>query len=223
MISKRDKVEKYILGVMDDIGELIKNDDNKLRYQKLFKGMSDAEFNEFMIALKDNKTQISVILPNHITKFTTNDAMAFAKKRNVKIFSRVRFCDPHTGREYLTKYEMMILTLPVRRLSQYLFHKISLPDGDSHTNPVTGQVIPPDKGAALSAIETSVLASKGLTTSIVELLRIRAGDMAAYRAMKYTIEENGKVSLKDIPMTGRPRSSITVSRYLNALGISSNI
>ena len=192
---------------------------NVERYEHMFSHMSDVTFDAFMHALLDKKTQISAILPNDSTTVTTNDAVALAKKRNVPVFSKVRFHDVTTGRPYLTKYPMLILTLPIRRLSQYLFHKISLPDGDSHVNPITGQVIPPDKGAALSMIETQVLASKGLSTSIIELLKIRAGDMNAYRAMKYTIEEQGEVSINDIPLTGRPRSAITAERYFHAMGL----
>jgi len=222
MTNKREKVETYIVELMSQIDKKF-GSKNGERWKKLFKSMSTKEFDDFMHALKNKDTQIDALLPNSTTHITTNDVIDLAKKRKVPIFSKVYFHDMHTGRKYLTKYEMLILTLPVRRLSQYLFHKISLPDGDNHVNPVSGQVIPPDKGASLSAIETSVLASKGLETSIIELLKIRGGDMNSYRAMKYTIEEQGEVSMADIPLTGRPRSAITAGRYLHAMGINSNL
>lgn len=219
MNSKRAKVEEYIIKLMTQIDQF--GCHNLTRYKKFFSSMSDERFDAFMHALRNNQTQISAILPNDIANITTNDVVELANKRNVKIFSKVQFHDMHTGRPYTTKYEMLILKLPIRRLSQYLFHKISLPDGDNHINPVSGQVIPPDKGAALSAIETQVLASKGLSISIIELLKIRAGDNNAYRSMKFTIEETGNVSMKDIPLTGRPQSVITLQKYLHAMSINS--
>ena len=221
MNNKRAEIELYILKLAKDIDKW--GGTNHSRYTDLFAKMDNVKFDAFMHALKEGKTQISMILPNNIAHVTTNDVIDMAKKRKVPMFSKIYFHDMHTGRKYLTKYEMMVLKLPIRRQSQYLFHKISLPDGDAHINPVSGQVIPPDKGAALSAIETQVLASKGLSTSIIELLKIRAGDVKAYQAMKYTIEEQGDVSLADIPLTGRPRSAITVQKYFHAIGIDSTI
>ena len=221
MNDKRARIETYILNLAKDVDKF--GGTNHARYTALFSKMDNNKFDAFMHALRDGKTQISMILPNNTSHVTTNDVIDLAKKRKVKMFSKIWFHDMHTGRKYLTKYEMMVLKLPIRRQSQYLFHKISLPDGDSHINPVTGQVIPPDKGAALSAIETQVLASKGLKTSIIELLKIRAGDVKAYQAMKYTIEEQGDVSMSDIPLTGRPRSAITASKYFHALGVDINI
>lgn len=220
-MNRREQVEKYIIDLMKQIDEFGSN--NAGRYIKMFSAMTDDDFDRFMKALRDGHTQINTILPNNIAHINTNKVIDLAKKRKVPIFERITFSDMHTGRLYKTRYEMMVLTLPVRRLSQYLFHKISLPESDAHINPVTGQVIPPDKGAALSAIETQVLASKGLEASVIELLKIRAGDINAYQSMKYSIEENGEVSMADIPLTGRPRSVITTQRYLHAMGIESSL
>ena len=192
---------------------------NVLRYTKLFESMSDKTFHSYMESIRDKKIQLDVIIPNGTDKLTTNNLVDLAKRRNVQLFSRVFMYDPHTNRKYLTKYPMMVITVPIRRLSQYLFHKISLPDSDTHINPITGQVFSPDKGAALSAIETHVLASKNLSTSIVELIKLRAGDLNAYRTMKYTIEENGRVSLDEIPMTNQPRSVVTARNYFHGMMI----
>ena len=118
---------------------------------------------------------------------------------------------------------MMIIKLPIRRLAQYLFHKISLPEGDNHINPTSGQVIAPDKGSALSAIETQILASKGLNMSVLEMIKIRGGDNNAYISMKHAIEETGSTSMSEIPMKGQARSVTTVQCYFHSLGLDSNI
>ena len=218
-MTKREQIESYITKLMNQMDP---SGVNAEKYAKLFKSMSNAKFDEYMHALKNKDTQLSVQLPNILTKITTNSVVEIAKKRKVPIFSKVILQDPHTHRSYTSKYPMMILNLPVRRLSQYLFHKISLPEGDRKINPVSGQVIPPDKGAALSAIETQILASKGLESSVIELIRVRAGDLSAYRSFKHQIEESGEAALSEVPMAPSPRSAITAARYLHAIGINAN-
>ncbi len=220
MNSRRQRVEQYIIEMMQNFDAF--GGVNVSHWKQFFSSLSDDDFDNFMQALRDKKTRLNVVLPNASSTITVNAVVDLAKKYDVNLFSRVYLHDMHTGRKYLTKYPMMILKLPVRRLSQYLFHKISLPDGDRHINPVTGQVIPPDKGAALSSIETQILASKGLEVSILELIKIRSGDMNSYNALKFNIEENGSATMADLPLQGRPRSTITAGRFLHGMMISSN-
>lgn len=220
MNSRRQRVEQHVITMMQNFDRF--GGKNTERWQKFFTSLSDDDFDNFMQALRDKKTRLNVVLPNTTSTITTNDVIRLAKEYNVDVFSRIYLHDMHTGRKYLSKYPMMVIKLPVRRLSQYLFHKISLPDGDRHINPVTGQVIPPDKGAALSSIETQILASKGLEVSILELIKIRSGDMNSYNALKFNIEEHGEASMANLPLQGRPRSVITASRFLHGMMIESN-
>ena len=220
MASKRDKFESSVYELMDSFDPTGKNSEY---YKKLFSKMSATDFDNYVKALRDGKTQLSVQLPNSISKITLDDVIKIAEKYKTPIFSKVKYHDIHTERLYTTKYPMLILDMPIRRLSQYLHHKISLPEGDSRINPISGQVISPDKGATLSMVETQVLVSKGLDTSILELIKMRAGDLSAYRSIKHTIEESGEVSLKDVPLTGQPRSAISVKKFLRGMMIDTNL
>ncbi len=220
MSDNRTKVEKYIYTVMNEIDPSGNNAD---RYKKLFESMNGTKFDQFMHNLKEGKIQLHVIIPNNSPNITANTAVDLAKKRNVPLFSKIQFNDLATGRKYFSKYPALIIPLPVRRLSQYLFHKISLPDSDSKINPITGQVIAPDKGATLSNIEIQILAGKGLKSSIIELIKLRGGDLNGYKALKYAIESDSSVSMNDIPLDNKPRSVITTNRYLHGMMIDSNI
>lgn len=220
-MNKRDKVEAYVIKLMKQVDQYGGN--NAERYMELFADMNNAKFDLFMQNLKDGNTQLYVVLPNMSDDMNVDEAMELAKKRKVEIFSRIYFRDISTGRKYLTKYKFLVVKLPVRRLSQYLFHKISLPEGDRHINPVSGQVIRPDKGAALSSIEVQILASKGLESSIIELVKTRGGDTNAYNALKYQLEEEGVSSLAELPMENKPRSVTTTSLFLRSLGLSNNL
>lgn len=217
----RKEAEDYILTLMSDFDKFGGN--NVKRYTDLFSKLDNKQFDDFMHYISEGKSQLNVMIPNAKSTLNVQELIELAKQRDVNLFSKVIFHDPATNRKYKTAYKMMIIKSPIRRLSQYLFHKISLPESDTHTNPLTGQVIPPDKGAAFSAIETQVLASKGLSTSIIEMIKMRSGDMSAYHSMKYQIEENGEVSIKDVPMGNQPRSAITLANYFHGMMIDASI
>ncbi len=220
MSQRRIDAEAYIIKLMNDIDKTGANADY---YAAKFDKMSTTEFDKYMKALRDGGTQLYSIMPNSTAKITTNSAIALAKKRKVTLFSRIWYNDLQTGRRFLSKYPVLVLPLPVRRVSQYLFHKLSLPDSDKKVNPITGQVIAGDKGAALSNVETQMLASKGLKTSIVELLKLRGGDVRGYYSMKQLIETTGSASFNDIDLTNKPRSVVTTGRYLHGMMIETDM
>ncbi len=196
---------------------------NTTRYKDMFSAMTDKKFDNYMIALRDGKTNLFMYFGNITDKVTMNELIAIAKKRKIKLFERLNMYDPDLGRQYKTKHEFMVLTCSIRRLSQYIAHKISLPESDTKVNPTTGQVIPPDKGAKISMIETSILVSKGLDKSAVELLKIRGGDITAYQAAKLQIEESGSANFEELPLENRPRSVVTANIFLASLGVEANL
>src|SRR5574343_74968 len=123
MNKKRSNVENYILDLAEQFDQF--GGSNVDRYKKMFMSMDDDQFDKFMHALRDGNTQLSIILPNN-SNISTNSVIDLAKTRDISLFEKVFLHDPHTKRRYKTKYPMMIITIPVRRLSQYLFNKISL-------------------------------------------------------------------------------------------------
>ena len=221
MNAKRKKAETYILTLMKDID---KSGKNTQRYKDIFSKMSDKQFDIYMKAMRDGSTNLFMYFENGTEdNITMNDIIAIAEKRKVKVFEKLKLYDNILDRWYESEYNAMIINVSVRRLSQYIAHKISLPESDTNVNPVSGQVIREDKGAKMSMIETAVLGSKGLTTTATELIKVRGGDTMAYQAAKNQMETTGKLNLGIIPMENRPRSAITAKVYLLALGIDSNI
>lgn len=220
MTPKRKKVQAYILTMVNEID---KTGANQKYYEERFKSLSDKQFDSWMRDIRDKKTVLSIFTGSDDRNIGMNKLVALAKKRKVKLFERIRIVDKFTGKPYLSKYEAMILQLPIRRLSQYIAHKISLPESDTNTNPATGQVIPPDKGAKLSMVETAILGAKGLDKTAIELLKVRGGDLTAYYGAKYQIEEEGNLTLESVPLENRPRSVITANILLQSIGIDTNL
>lgn len=217
----RKKMEKYVIDLMNEMdpsGKSVKH------WTEVFKKMSDKDFFAWVKKIERGEAQLTMYRKNMDKALNMNQLLDLAKKRGVKLFQKYVTVDRDTGRPYTSAKDAMLLDLPVRRLSQYLAHKRSLPDGDQHINPISGQVIPPDKGAKLTGVELQILASKsGLNPAILELAKIRGGDTTAYADAKNQIEETGEVSMNDIDMSGRPRSAITAGIYLRCAGIDNNL
>lgn len=220
MNKKRMKVQEYILKLMSDVDSTGRNSEY---YQERFAEMTDKKFDTWMRAIRDKKEVLAVFMGAGDRKVSMNELISLAKSRKVKVFEKIRIQDKFTKKPFLSKYNAMILQLPIRRLSQHIAHKISLPESDTHVNPATGQVIPPDKGAKLSMVEATILGAKGLEITAIELMKVRGGDLAAYYAAKYQIEEEGSLSIESLPLENRPRSAVTAKILFQAIGIDTNI
>jgi len=216
---KRKKVEKFII---DSIKKIDPNENTKF-YKDFFASLSDKKFDEFMNALKDNKEQLFIQLPNLKKSITNDKILEIAEDIGVEIFKKLKFKDNFTNRKFTTPYKFLILEIPARRVIQYLLHKISIPESDKKIDVMTGQVIKPDKGAKLSLIETQILLNKGLKKSIIELLKYRGGDVNSYQELKNRIDDKGKVNLDEIESDSLPRSEVTLDVLLKCIHINSNL
>lgn len=217
--AKRKKVENFII---NNIKKIDPNENVKF-YKDFFSSLSDKKFDEFMIALKNNETQLFIQLPNLKKSITNEKILEIADDIGVDSFKKIRFKDNSTKRKFLTPFKFLILEIPIRRVIQYLFHKISIPESDKKTDVMTGQVIKPDKGAKLSLIETQILLNKGLKKSIIELLKYRGGDVNSYQEFKNKIDTNGSIKLDEIESESLPRSEIIVDILFKCIHIGSNL
>jgi hypothetical protein len=176
-----------------------------------------------MEGMKEGRIKLILYVPNLKLNLKMKNIFEVSHDLNMELFERVRLWDSTTNRYYLTPQKYPILLLPVRRLKQYLMDKISVSESDTKIDSFTGQVVKPDKGSSISSVEMQTILSKGLKTSISELIRVRGGDLGAYAAFKSQLEEIGSVSLNEIPDDSRARSSVILSTYLKAMHIDNNL
>lgn len=217
-MAKRQAVEKYIIA---SIGKI--DMDNANRYKKLFKSMSDKKFELFINSLKTQKTNLHVYLPNMIKNISNTDLYNLAEGFGISTFERIQFQDNNTGATYYSNHKYHILKLPVRRVKQYLKHKIALPKGDSHISRLSGQVIKPDRGARITLIETYLLVSRGLEDSILEFIKVRGGDLQAYQEFKNKLLSTGSVYLSELDSGSQPRSVLVADSLLKGIHIDTGL
>lgn len=218
---KRKQVQDFVL---DIIATQDPSGYNTKVYEDFFAGLSDEAFDQWMKTLRDNpNAKMTLLVPPFKVVISIENSFKTAKKLGVEVLERLKLWDPVSKRYTVTPEKYFILKLPVRRLKQYLMDGLSVPDSDKRLNPLTDQVVKPDKGSAISFPQAQMIAEKGLTTVLHEMMTIRGGDLQAYAKLKSEIEETGDSDTSVMQGTAGVKSATTLRAFLNAMHLSTNI
>ena len=219
--DKKKKIIEYLvklMKVMDPSGI------NAKRWSDKLTTMGDKEFDTFMNLLRDKKYQISMTMPNMSgMNVEVPRLLAAAKMAGVKIFHKLWLQDDVTGEKYLTNDEYPVLCVSVRRMEQFLDKKLSVPNSDTAIDGLTGQVSGRDKALSITTPEIQVWTARGLSTTLMELMRIRGGDINAYGEYKRQLEETGACELASIDPNSRTRTSVMMGVLLKGMHLENNI
>ncbi len=222
MTPKRQKTEKYII---EYINKLMPDKSNEPLYVEMFSKMSDNEFEEFIRELKVGTKYLIIVCPN-FSKVSLNVErnLKIAKELGINFFQRIWFPATKESPKYLSPIPYMIVDLPIRRQSQLLDKKMSVPEDQNTVDILTGQPAGKSKGAKISYPELQVLAAMGLDNSVVELIKMRGGDTGGYRALDMSLKKTGHVDLNVINQyaTG-VESTRTLKTYLTGAHLQSTI
>lgn len=221
MNAKRKKVQDFVLKIISTQDPSMYN--TKV-YKEFFEKMSDQEFDVWMKTLRDNPhSKMKLLVPPFKVVLDMEACFKTAKLLGVEMLERLRLWDSVNKRYCLTPEKYFILKLPVRRLKQYLLDGLSVPDSDKRLNPLTDQVVKPDKGSAISYPQAQMIAEKGLEKTLHELITIRGGDLEAYSKMKSEIEETGTSDTSVMEGTSGVKSVQTLRSLLNAMHLETNL
>lgn len=216
MTDKRKKTQEYILSNMKKL-----SDKNYERYKELFDRMSDKQFDDFMKRLRDKKEVLTFYTANMVDHVDIPTLIQVAKDCGLELFERIRMWDEPTQSYYLTPNKYCILQLVVRRMSQFVDHKLSVAEGDTKIDLLTGQVVKPDKAGSISQVEIQTLYARGLHNTILELIKYRGGDVVAFSEYKRELEELGKTTVSRD--TGSVvRSAVILDVLFSGMHIESN-
>lgn len=218
--AKRAKIEARVLQIMTDLDPA---GDNTKRWKAFFASMNDSKFAEFMEMLRTKKYQLNIVMPNMKKTIKIPDLIKAAKDLGLKLAHRLWLTDKITGRKYLTNEEHLVLNLPVRRAQQEWDKKLSVPSRDKTIDSLTGQVMGDDKACSLSAPEIQSLGVRGLKNTMIELIRVRGGDVTAYGDFKRQQQETGRATLQSLSPNTRVRSADIAKVLLRGMMLESNI
>ncbi len=221
MNAKRDKTQKFIL---EYINKIAPGDYNQGLYKDLFKRMTDKEFHEFMLKIKNKELTISIIVPvGGKVKIDVKRNMKIAKELGYEFFQHL-IIGPKGNKNdgtYIPKYKtpnkFLVYDMTVRRASQLLTKGISVGTDNNVMDMTTGQVTSDSKAAKITKPELELLVGMGLDKSVKELMTVRGGDLGLAKAADASANRFGKISQDVIEPYGTGVvSSKTMNAFYNA-------
>ena len=193
--------------------------------EQIFPGLSDKQFDEWMAAIKEGKDFIGITIPNFSdVKVTTKNNIAVAKEMGVEFYQRIWMVDKETGKRYLSNIKYPVFYLPARRQIQMVTSKISIASDNTHVDDLTDQPVGDSKAGSFSYPETLNIVGRGLNKVGEEFLKVRGGDLETYRVYQQSLIDTGYVSYNQLaPIRSRAKATLTLSKFLKAMHIDSNL
>ena len=222
--AKRKEMENLIYKVFSTLDP---SEVNTNKYKSMFSNMNDSQFDKFFKNLFDNEELYLVLdIVNYERDLTIENIEAAAKVLDIPLMEKVAmpFVNGNTDNPVLTKYEVPVGYLHIKRMQQILSKKNTTSTDISSRSALTGQVVNKDKNARESDAETFSLVTLGAENSLRELLGGRADDMTMKTEMYSEISKKGYVSLDELTNNVENKTTLnTVDTYLLGCGIKSDL
>lgn len=221
-MTKRKEAEAFIISYVEKITP---NTENGNIYRNIFKAMNDKDFDAFITDIETGKKNIAVIVPNFSkAKLSVERNLQIAKELGHNFFQRIWIEGKGDLPTYLTPNPYLIFDLPVRRASQLLTKKISVPKHNRVIDALTGQPTGESKGAKISYPELQVCAAMGLDNTMVELMKYRGGDARGHAALNGMLSRYGQANQNTLSgYASGVESTRTVKTFLLAAHLKSTL
>ena len=201
---------------------------NSEKYREMFKDMSDAAFFKFFEEniFNDDYSCLTLDTVDYERDLTIQQVQDSADYLKVPLFEKMilPFANMDTNNPVVTKYEVPVGYIHIKRVQQLLFKKNSTSTDISQRSALTGQVTAKDKNGRQSDTENFALLALNSEHILKELMGPRADDMAMKQEMYAQISKKGFVSLEELPNNVDNKTTLnTLDVYLMGMGIKSDL
>lgn len=222
--AKRKQIESVIY---DTFSALDPSEINTDKYKAMFSKMSDSQFDTFLKNLfKDEDQYLILDVVDYENSLKMEYVEKAAKVIGVPLFEKVAmpYIDKNTDTPIVTKYEVPVGYVHMKRMQQILSKKNTTSTEISSRSPLTGQVVGRDKNARDSDQENFALVTLGSENSLRELLGPRSDDPVMKLQMYNEIAKKGYVSINELTDKVENKTTLnTVDAYLIGMGIKSDL
>ena len=225
--ERREKITKLVASVMAKLDPPAKGQeqgDNEKFWTDLLTGFTDEQFGQFIRMIKNKKASLYITMPNMTKSLKINNLVAAADSLGLPLSHRLWLPDKtRPGKKYLTNEKYLVLELPIRRAQQEWDKKLSVPSRAKKVDALTGQVVGDDRACAISSPEIQALNVRGLPNTMMEIVKVRGGDVHAYSDFNRQLMENGQASLSKLDPRSRARSATIAHVLLESMLIANNL
>lgn len=222
MKGNRKAAEDLCLSI---IAEIVPDGSQVPIYKAMFSRMSDKEFDEFITRLENKEERLSIISPNFSkSPPTTENNLKIAKKLGHNFFTQLEYEGTNGNPTHITPIYYMTVDLPVRRASQLLIKKASIPKNQDTIDTLTGQPTGESKGAKISYPELQLCMAMELDASMTELMTARGGDLKKRSAYIGFLNKFGSVSQSQLKnYSSGVLSTITLKTMFTCIHLRNNL
>ena len=210
-MTRREEVTKYVL-------ESVKI--SKTTYDivsKFFNDMTDKEYHNFWLDVRDKKTNLSFIIPQE-EKHDESVLFKWLNKLGVNPFQKLTYVDKD-GLEYTSPKPTLVIYGTVKRAAQTQDKKVSIPVGNK-INSLTGQPTGESLSAKFTLPEAFIHLGYGSRYVPNEFVNARGGDLGMAAALDKLLYTQGSASMEEL----RPYSTKNVTtKSLKAYFLASHL
>ncbi|MMZ42356.1 hypothetical protein D1872_38780 [compost metagenome] len=226
IISKqvRKEMEELVYNVFDKLDPSKTNGD---KYREMFGKMSDNEFKSYFEYMFENENQYLILdTVDYERDISMENIEAAAKVIGVPLFEKVIM--PHinmdTNQPVLTKYEVPVGYVPIKRMQQTLAKKNTTSTEAATRSALTNQVVGKDKNARGSDTENFAMVTINAENNLREFLGPRSDDMVMKNEMHSSIAQKQFVSLNSLTNNVANKTTLNaVDVQLIAMGVKSDL
>lgn len=195
--GNRAEATKFAVAMLAKTTPGTKNSED---WAKRFAAMSDREFDTLMHELMEGRTNLFVTMPTFQKEGSveTRTLMSVGKELGHDFFQRIWVESDDHQSSYLSPVPYLVVDIPVRRVSQTLTKKMSVPDNSRVIDTLTGQPTGESKGAKISWPELQLTSAMGLDKTLVELVKYRGGDIRGYVALSGMLSKFGTANIDSL-------------------------
>lgn len=222
MSKNRKAAEDFIIKY---IAKLLPGTSNSITYKDYFASLNDKQFDQFMQDLESGDKYLTVVVPNFSKNgISVENNLKLAEELGHDFFQKLWIEAHGDTPTHLTPIEFLVIDLPIKRASQLLTKKISVPDHNKSIDAVTGQVTGESKGAKISYPELQICAAMGMDNSMVELMKYRGGDIKGAAAMNAMLSKHGTANLNTLSQyASGVESTKSLKVYLSSMHLKSTL
>lgn len=210
--NARKIAEQEILVFMDEIDPTGVNTE---KWKEILSGWDDKTFHNYAEKVSRGEATLVIFAFSFMNDdLSTENNLKIAEKYGIPMFEQLRITGKPGVPDHITFQESQLLDIQVKRQSQNIDHKTSVPSSNRVIDQMTYQPTGESKGSKLSLPEARSMDSMGLNNCLEEFWRARGGDKGMFRAMNQMAEQTGSISLRSIsPYATGVESNKAVKEY----------